>query len=254
MGEHAEVDYRVLWTSSLDDTFRNDFIYCENVVFNGNMSQDLFEKKYIKNIYGPSVLVVAYLKGQPVGADALWRNDINGEKAYQSADTCVLPAARGKGIFMGMVFHKLEKVEGQGTVYGFPNVNSSHGFLKSGWHLVDERYTTVLLSASSMSQIDPIQIDCDYAKWWLKDNCDFYSLKKQGKCWLVAKRKIFLYSIVGELTNEAAQLFPSVKGFCILLYKSNNKSFYNKKRTPMRVITSPATEDVRIPTWKIDSI
>lgn len=248
------VEYKIAWTNNLDDIFHKDFIFVENQVFDANMSEDVFKKKYIDNIYGPSLLVLAYIQGQPVGSDALWRNDIDGKLAYQSVDTCVLPLARGKGVFTGMVRKKLASVEKEAIIYGFPNVNSTHGFLKTGWHLIDECYTTILISSKSLTEENKIKIDRNYAKWWYAGVDDLFSLNKRGRWWLVAKRKYILYSVLGELEEDAASLFPTLKGAKIFLYKSHCKTFYNKNRVPMRIITSPTTIVDTIPSWKLDSI
>lgn len=254
MEANKSVEYIVARTNSITDTFYKDFLFVENQVFEGNMTPATFKKKYVDNIYGPSVLVLAYVDDNPVGADALWRNDIDGKLAYQSADTCVLPAARGKGVFMGMVSKKLEAVEKDAIVYGFPNVNSSHGFIKSGWHLVGESYTTVLLFSNGLPKGSSIKIDRPYAEWWYAGVENLFSVRKQGCWWLVAKRKPFLYSVLGELSEDAVSLFPTLKGLNIFLYKSHVKSFYNKNRTPMRIIVSPTTKEINIPSWKLDSI
>ena len=104
--ENNEITYVLKWSNQIDDKFLEDFLYIENAVF-GGFSKQLFENKYLNNIYGPSLITVAYMKGKPVGADSMIRNDINGV-AYQSADTCVLEDCRGKGVFSQMKKREIE--------------------------------------------------------------------------------------------------------------------------------------------------
>ena len=55
------------WTSEVDDQFIKDWTYVERSVF-GKFSDDYINRKYFENIYGDSLLLVAYLDGKAIGA------------------------------------------------------------------------------------------------------------------------------------------------------------------------------------------
>ena len=45
-----------------------------------------------------------------------------------------------------------------------------------------------------------------------------------------------------------------VKGFSILICKSNKKNLLSRNRIPMRIIVRGANEQLNIPLWKMDAI
>lgn len=96
-----EIVIRTIWSEKITPQEKSDFRYVENEVFGDFCTEEFFKAKYEDNIYGSSVIVIAYLDGRHVGADALWRNDMGKTKAYQSADTCVLSSP--------CIFYKKEK-------------------------------------------------------------------------------------------------------------------------------------------------
>ena len=51
----------------MDDQFIKDWTYVERSVF-GKFSDDYINRKYFENIYGDSLLLVAYLDGKVIGA------------------------------------------------------------------------------------------------------------------------------------------------------------------------------------------
>ena len=106
------------WTGELSPKMKADFMFVVNSVFGHYCSEEYFNMKYYENPYGESVIVVAYDNGSPVGADALWRNDVMGCQSYQSADTAVIESSRGKGIFTMMVIEKLSKIKDDSLIYG----------------------------------------------------------------------------------------------------------------------------------------
>ena len=134
----SEIIYDCRWSDDVDEKFIEDFIATENAVFNNNYTKEQFQKKYIDNIFGKSIVEVVYLDGAPVAARGLWRNDVNGKKAYQPGDTCVTDACRGKGIFTVMTKKSIEMTDEDDLIYNFPNQNSYPGYMKMGWKLVGE--------------------------------------------------------------------------------------------------------------------
>ncbi len=86
---------------------------------------------------GTGSVAIATLDGETIGMNAFMpsRFRLGGEdvRAYQSMDTIVTPAARGKGVFGSMINCFYEGTDAS-LIYGFPNLNSSPGFFgKLGW-------------------------------------------------------------------------------------------------------------------------
>lgn len=238
------------WSNEISPQMKSDFMNVENAVFNGFCTESLFATKYLNNIYGPSVLVVAYLNEIPVGADALWRNDIDGRMAYQSADTCVLDSSRGMGVFTKMVKAKISVIQKDAMIYGFPNVNSFPGFLKMGW--IDQKLyksVTVLGQPRGVGYIDG-----SYAKWWLQFQTGISYLKRQGAFYLVRKRKGKpMGTVIGRVDEKIAVLFPKCSFLLWLKSFSSQALFYNKDKY-ISLIYAGNSSVMDVPYWKIDAI
>lgn len=248
----SEIVYDCRWSDSIDEKFINDFIKIQNAVFGGGYTKKLFIKKYVENIYGKSVVEVVYLDGEPVAARGLWRNDIFGTSSYQPGDTCVTEVCRGKGIFTEMTKKSLEFLSDGDVIYNFPNQNSYPGYIKMGWHLVKEYGFILFKSAKKYLKEHPIKMDKEYADWWLKD-ADCFSYFKSGKeYFLVRPLRKFGYKICACVPKEVALNFKR-KPFGICFYRSEKKTFYNKKMgLPIRVVSKQNID--YIPLWKMDVI
>ena len=86
-----------IWSDKATPEEILDFRSVANRTFGSDyVTEDYFKAKFLDNIYGPSLLFLAYCDGQAVGARACWRNDLDGKEAYQSADSSVLPSFQGK--------------------------------------------------------------------------------------------------------------------------------------------------------------
>lgn len=93
--------------------------------------------KFCSNPAGAGMVAVARGDGEIVGVNAFMPSGFSLRRqpvrAYQSMDTIVMPAARGKGVFPGLLNCFYERTDGA-LIYGFPNANSSPGFFgKLGW-------------------------------------------------------------------------------------------------------------------------
>ncbi|MBO4417213.1 MAG: GNAT family N-acetyltransferase [Bacteroidales bacterium] len=183
------------------------------------VTEDYFKAKYLDNIYGPSVLFLAYWDGQPVGARACWRNDLNGMEAYASADSSVLPSFQGKGVFRAI----LEKTAAfaaenpQVILYGFPNNNSSPVYKKLGWTVKQLYKKAVYPGFSSRSKIP--RIDSEYALWWMKRRRNICHIKRFGVWYLVKQAaKPGRGVILGSVSREAALHFPKANSFLWRLF------------------------------------
>lgn len=95
------------------------------------------EWKFRHNPAGAGMVAVARGDGEIIGVNAFMPSGFSlggrSVRAYQSMDTIVMPAARGKGVFPALLNCFYERTDGA-LIYGFPNVNSSPGFFgKLGW-------------------------------------------------------------------------------------------------------------------------
>lgn len=246
-----EIRYDCRWSGKADQQFMDDYIYVKNAVFHcGDRAE--FIQKYHNNIYGESVIVVAYIDNQPSAARALWRNDIDGKEAYQPCDTCVLEICRGKGIFKEMTKMALSVLPKDAIIYNFPNNNSYPGYIKMGWKLLYDYKAKLLTSYKSYLKEHPTSIDDDYAEWWLTGKNLTY-VRRFGHYFLLQKdRRPFCFRIVGEISKNTARLFHKTR-FGFFFYHSSQRNWYNKRLACSHVVTRNP-EVGYIPTWKGDAL
>jgi len=248
----SEIVYDCRWSDQLDDAFIQDFLQTANAVFGGGFTKELFQKKYLDNIYGNSVVTVVYMDKKPVAARGLWRNDLHETVAYQPGDTCVTEVCRGKGIFTEMTKRSMELPPQDSLVYNFPNQNSYPGYIKMGWSLVKEYGIALFAGAKGYLNEHPSKMDKAYADWWLSEDSGFYAMKSGGESFLVKPMRKFCYRVVACVEEEVAERFPKMPlGICF--YRSEKKTFYNKKLgLPLHVVSKENLD--YIPIWKIDAI
>ena len=94
------------WSDQGLDWNQAVFACLANVVFGPFVTTGYCKAMFDDNIYGPSLITVAYVDGQPAGVDVMWRNDLNGVEAYQTVNTCVLESYRGRGLFKKMTLYE----------------------------------------------------------------------------------------------------------------------------------------------------
>lgn len=247
--ENNEIIYVLKWIdNNIDDKSIEDFLSVENAVF-GGFTRQLFENKYLNNIYGPSLITIAYLNGKPVAADSMIRNDINGI-AYQSADTCVLEDCRGKGVFSQMKKKEIEMIGDNTTIFGFPNGNSFPGFVKMGWIVQCRLYPKYLLFPFLYDFRNPELIDFEYAKWLSHSSYRFYYYKCGHNYYLIKQGKK-CFQMIGRIERDAALLFERKKHPGIVKFYSKRKSYFNN-RYHGSIITYGKTQ-FDIPYWKHDT-
>lgn len=253
MTEDLGIQYDCRWSDQLDEKFVKDFIDVECQVF-GSFELSSFNRKFIENIYGPSVLAVVYINGKPSAARALWRNDINGRKAYQPGNTCVLSVCRGKGIFSEMTRRTVNMLDKEDVIYNFPNPNSFPGYIKMGWKLVGNYNMVLLLSNKQYAKEHVIDMDEAYAAWWLKDRMNIYHIKRENTYYLIMPHaRKFCYRVISRVNDSIALTFPKFKGFGLIFYHSLRKTFYNSRFASLHVVSkTPDIEEV--PIWKIDAL
>lgn len=250
-----DIDIKTIWTNAAIETEIENFRYVVNTVFGPFCSKEHFKAKYLDNIYGPSVLFIAYIEHQPVGACSLWRNDLDGEEAYLAADACVLPSYRGQGIYSAMLMARSDVAaqRNHALIYTFPNTNSYPRLVKKKWNVRLLRKVLFIPGLSSSKKIG--RIEKQYAEWWLKQCQGICHLKLFSHYYLIktVSQKGFA-RVLGTIDQEVAVQFPKPTNTIWLLYGESEKvTFYNKRWsvTPIAFINGDGS---RIPFWKMDSL
>lgn len=247
-----DISYDCRWSNALDSKFISDFIFVFESVFNSRLSESEFSRKYIKNIYGPSLLVVAYIDGKPCGTRVFWRNDIDSNVAYQPVDTGVLEVYRGKGIFTKMTMKALSIMPTDAIVYNFPNHRSYPGDIKMGWKLYADYHLKLFTSYKEFKKTHPVMMDDEYVNWYAKDK-DLEAMKIFNHYFLVAEAsRKFCYRIVGEISEKSSRIFPK-RYMGIVFFLSPEVTWYNKRFAPNHLVTRNS-EVPHIPTWKTDAL
>lgn len=244
-----EFIYDCRWTTDVDAKYIQDWQIVENSVFGGFDNQHI-ERKYFKNPYGPSVLVVAYGDGIPVAADALWRNDVNGKRSYTSSDTCVLDAARGKGVMTQMVKMKVDKIGDDSYIYGSPNGRSYFGFKKLGWNIIP-MYHAIFTSPKRYSKEYPDLMPREYAEWWITGQ-NKYHIKRGGHYYLVSTNRKFLMNLIAEVDKETAMMYPRYKKPALFIYRTYKEPWLKSIRKHAMHHISWKGDPGQFPYWKID--
>ena len=239
-----QIQIECCWTDSPSAQLKHDFISLANTVFGAFVTESYYQAKFEDNVYGPSLLCIAYLDGQPVGADVMWRNDLEKVKAYQTVDTCVLEQFRGKGLFKKMTRWELDLLGKDTLVYGFPNENSYPGYVKMGWH-VQRLYKTICLCMKQG------HVDHEYASWWLKAQSGISYVNKNGKYYLIRKKQNPVATLIGQVDETTARLFPESEAVRLFQCFKTKSSIYNKNKSIPLVCNQIGVE---IPYWKIDAI
>ena len=244
--------YDCRWSNDVNDKFIEDYNLIQDTVFNNKYDKELFKKKFIDNIYGPSIMVIVYDCDKPIGARTFWRNDINNKEAYQPGDVCVLKEYRGKGLFRGMSEIAYNMLSQNVIIYNFPNKNSFPGYIKMGNKLL-AAYYPALFTPKKYHKEHTLLLDEEYANWWFASRTDFRYIKKKGRYYLVAPYALpMMYMVLAEVKKELAMKYKkSIIG--IYFYRSTKASFYNRKRRPVNIVCKYDNIDY-IPTWKVDSL
>ena len=248
----SDVVYDCRWTTEVDEKFLKDWQFVENSVFT-DFTDEFIKRKYFDNIYGPSIMAIAYLDGKPVGADALWRNDVNGKMAFLSADTCVLVEARGHGIMKGITQHEIAMAPSGSYIYGCPNGQSYHGYRKLGWNET-KLYSSIFYSPKKYAKEYPEKMSYEYAKWWITGS-NKYHIKRRGHYYVVVKFPSFPFwhtHLLAEVDKKTAELYPRFKGISLFFYRSDKPiiNYGAFKRCMYHIAWND--DPKKFPYWKID--
>lgn len=244
---------KTIWTNEITTAEIEDFRNVVNTVFGDFCTEEYFRVKYLENIYGPSLLIIVYMDGKPIGANSLWRNDICGREAYYSAETSVIQSANSIGVFASMIMTMSKLISKRKGIplYTFPNSNSFPGFQKSKWNIRWKRKVLFVPGISSNNQLQ--HIDRDYALWWLIQRKAVCYIKRFGHYYLI---KAFgrRGCVLGMVDKDTALHFPKLGNKYIFLFcYSDKETFYNRNKRPIPIVYCNVT-DLYIPYWKRDAI
>lgn len=249
---NAEIEYDCRWSNAVDDKFIDDYCYLQGAVFGNNYSRELFNKKFLKNIYGASILVVVYIGGERAAARAFWRNDVDEKEAYQPGDVCVIEKYRGQGIFTEMTNKAIGMLPKDAVIYTFPNSNSFPGHIKMGNKLLASYYPR-LFSYTKYEKEHTLLLDEKYIDWWLDERNDIKFIRRTGKYYLVLPYVLpMMYMVLSEVKREVALRYKKCS-FGIFFYRSTKRTFYNYKKRPVHIVCKYDNIEY-IPTWKVDSL
>lgn len=252
MVSHENIEIELCWSHNISEVKINDFIETMNNVFGYYMTSSLFEKKYLKNIYGSSIIVFAYKNDRCIGARAFWRNDLENIKSFQPCDTAVLKEARGKGIFTKMTLKALEAINDDVLIYNFPNDSSLPGYLKLGWKIYSKQRYKIFNPFRDFSLID--MIPENYLNWMLSDiNSDFenkyYYTTVSGKDFLIKQKKRNIYVIIGKIINGDCKKLKKVKNKLLLTF--SEKGYAGRG---LVIVAKNIKNIVHIPIYKMDTL
>lgn len=241
--------YDIRYSDELSEPFIRDFIAVHASVFGPVLTRARFDTKYVRNIYGRSVLAVVYDGNLPCAARAFWRNDLGGEPAWQPVDTCVDESHRGQGIFKEMTLRALSFLPEGARIYNFPNNNSRERYLKMGWKVLAQYHLRLFVNPSSYRAEHPEQVSPDYVNWWFLGVSRLRCVRLMGR-WYVVRRlnKPRCYKILTEVSEP---IFPMVR-FVLCFYDSIKKPFYSKMSHSLYIIGRNVERYV--PVWKMDAI
>lgn len=248
----VDIKYVCRWSSELTSSYIEDFISVLESVWKKDFNRNIFQCRYINNIYGPSLLVMAYSNELPIGTQAFWRNDINRRISYQADDGAVLESYRGHGL-LGKMIQKGKEVLGNDVLlYSYTNSKSKKSFVKLGWDVMSSYPIWPLVFYNHYYHQCPQRVDYKYANWYLKKKKHITYVERNNRYYLVIPTTHRYISLVISCCDKnTAMLFNKQQGFRLLVYNKqpNNVDFERKGN----VVVFGYRGEV-IPVWKCDAI
>lgn len=253
--EVREITIESQWSDNLTSAFIEDFISVYQLVFDPN-EKDLkgwFSRKYIHNPMGASLISIAYIEGKPVGIDVMWRNDVNGNLAYQTVDTGTLESYRGMGVFRKITEKELSILGNGSLIYGFPNPNSYPGYVKFGWKIFGCKRTALFTGIASYEKIYKEDASYEYVRWYfLEGKKKIYHTEKCNQYFIITPTRIKgVYHIISRVDKKTASLFKKACGRVAFLVMSRLSTRIPRKYTFLPLIGT-SDECRSVPFWKLD--
>lgn len=249
MKQLNNLQLEVIWTNRIKKEEILCYVNNQERVFKGVYSVEKFQKKFLENIYGESLIILTYIDNECVGSMVFWRNDIEGAKAYQPCEMAVLNDFRGLGIFSKMNDEGLKYIEENTLFYNFPNDNSLPYYKKIGWNIHSKKRYKLFNPIVDGKEI--IKIDKKYLEWLLNgtkinsvDLLKYIQINKKN--YLLKKRFKNMYLIIGEIPYESTAYIKKAKLPILLHYSS--KGYLGRG---IITVTKHQNEEVIIPLYKI---
>ena len=247
----SKITIKIYWTDKITEKAKNDFLFVQRNVF-GAPSVARYEKRFDKNIYGSSLIVISYSSQNPIGARAMWRNDLSGNKAYQPGSTAVLKHYRRQGIFKKMTEAALEELDKTAMFYNFPNDLSLPGYLKMGWTLREKRsYRIVTPLTDRIINVD--DIDNEYFDWMIGYNSDFNPKLRytrfRGNIYLLFQRKKGIHVAMGRITSK--NTIPCKKSMFPFFLEYSKTGYFGRG---IVTVTKNVPINIKIPIHKVDTL
>lgn len=260
--KNNSIEIRTIWSDVISPSEIEDFRYVVNTVFDPFCTMEYFHRKYFENIYGPSLIYIAYLDAKPVGAFALWRNDVGGRKAYCQAETCILDSCSVPGLFASIIRLKsIFATENNAMIFSFPNGNSFPGYKGMGWDITPFykcplfyrfRYFAIpLLFFRSVPKINK-----EHALWWLqfrirKGVCRY---KLLGRYYLVKRGSKKRVCVLGRVDKDTAMAFPKLEQpYGVWFFYTPKAGLFGKRFGYINGI-SYNTKNVDYEYWETDAV
>lgn len=248
----ADIKYVCRWSTELTPPLIEDFTFVLENVWKKEFNHDTFLFRYLNNIYGPSLLVIAYCNELPVGTQAFWRNDIDNRVAYQANDGAVLELYRGNGLLGKMIQKGMEILGTDVLLYSYTNNKSKKSFLRLGWEVTSSYPIRPVLYNCHYYDQDPQKVDYEYANWYLRKKKHITYVERNNRYYLVIPTTHRYISIVISCCDKTtAMLFSKQRGFRLLIYQKQSNSIDSEKKGNL-VVWGYRGEI--IPIWKCDAI
>ena len=222
MKERHEVEICTYWSDKIKEEKIKKFLKVHQHVFNSNFNRKDYETKFNENIYGESIITLAYVNGKCVGSRAFWRNDIDGVRSFQPTDSAVFKEYRGMGIHSKMTMSATNELKDKEYIYMYPNDNSLGVYKRLGWNVVDHKKYRLFNFKRDNNDIETI--DREYLKWMLSSkNNKLKYIVKNDQYYLVRKRKYNLYLVIAKIDIEFVYNLKKAKYPILLVYANDGK-------------------------------
>ena len=247
-----ELIFDIRWSLDITPAFIEDFIFVLESVWKKKFVRDIFQCRYLNNIYGPSLLVLAYVDGVPSGTQAFWRNDISKRVAYQADDGAVIESCRGNGLLGKMIQKGTEILGDDALMYSYTNSKSKKSFLKLGWDVMLSYPIRPLICNKNYIHQCPLMIDYEYAEWFLCKR-EHISYVKRNNCYylIIPTSYRYIFQVITRCDQNTAMLFHKKKGFAMLVFNKQPNNIDNEKNG--NVVVQGHRGEI-IPIWKCDAI
>lgn len=248
----VDTKYVCRWSNELTSSYIEDFISVLENVWKKDFNHDTFYCRYLNNIYGPSLLIIAYSNELPVGTQAFWRNDIDKRIAYQADDGAVLESSRGNGLLGKMIRKGMEILGKDVLLYSYTNNKSKKSFVNIGWDVMSSFPIKPLVFFNHYYHHCPQMVDYKYATWYLQKKKNITYVKRNNRYYLVIPTTYrFIALVISCCDKETAKLFEKRTGYTCLVYQKQPNIINPTKNG--NLVVYGYREEV-IPIWKCDAI